>query len=190
MSELIAKTAMDRKLADLVSPEIEALGFELVRLRFQSGKRPTLQIMVDRPDGAIEVDECAQISTATSAILDVEDPIEGEFVLEVSSPGIDRPLTRLKDFDEWQGWEAKITLEQPIDNQKRFRGVLAGVEGDEVLLNTEHGTIGLEFDWIADAKLVLSDELIKESLRKGASKNEMDNNQFDDIIEVAKEEER
>ncbi len=189
MSDLVAKTSIDRKLADIVRPEIEALGFELVRLRFQSGKRPVLQLMVQRPDGGVEVDECAQISTAVSAILDVDDPIDGEYVLEVSSPGIDRPLTRLKDFDEWQGWDAKITLDTPIDNQKRFRGEIAGVEDGEVLLNTEHGTIGLQFDWIADAKLVLSDDLIRESLRKGGQSGEIDESQFDEVIESAEEEE-
>lgn len=187
MSDLVAKTAMDRKLAEIIEPEVQAMGYELVRLRFQSGKRPVLQLMVERPDGGIEVNECAKISTAVSAILDVDDPIDGEYVLEVSSPGIDRPLTRLKDFEEWQGWDAKITLDQPIDNQKRFRGEIAGIEGQEILLNVpDLGTIGLEFDWISDAKLYLSDELIRESLRKGGhSQEELDESQFDEIIETA-----
>ncbi len=190
MTDLVAKTAMDRKLADIVEPEIEALGYELVRLRFQSGKRPVLQLMVDRPDGGIEVHECAKVSTAVSAILDVDDPIEGEYVLEVSSPGIDRPLTRKKDFDDWQGWDTKVTLENPIDNQKRFRGVIAGVEEDEILLNTEHGTIGLEFDWISDAKLVLNDDLIRESLRNRTQNSQvLDETQFDEVVEAEKEEE-
>ncbi len=190
MSDLVAKTPMDRKLADIVSPEIEALGYQLVRLRFQTGKRPVLQLMVDRPQGGIEVEECAKISTTVSAILDVDDPIEGEYVLEVSSPGIDRPLTRLQDFDEWQGWDAKLVLENAIDNQKRFRGEIAGVEGHEVLLNTDHGTIGLDFDWISDAKLVLSDELLRESLRKGGDQaSALNEDQFDEIVQVAKEEE-
>lgn len=189
MTDLVAKTSMDRKLAELVSGEIEALGFELVRLRFQSGKRPILQLMVERPDGGIEVEECARISTAVSAILDVDDPIDGEYILEVSSPGIDRPLTRLKDFDEWEGWDAKISLDTPIDSQKRFRGIIAGVDGDEVLLNTEHGTLGLKFSWIADAKLVLSDDLIRESFRKGGNQHSnFDESQFDEVVETAQEE--
>lgn len=190
MTDLVAKTPLDRKLADIVTPEIEALGYELIRLRFQSGQRPILQLMVDRPDGGIEIEECAKISTAVSAILDVDDPIDGEYVLEVSSPGIDRPLTRVKDFDDWQGWDAKITLENAIDNQKRFRGIIAGVENDEVLLNTEHGTIGLNVEWIADAKLVLNDELIRESLRsRGQNSQVLDESQFDDVVEAQKEEE-
>src|SRR5690606_18108231 len=108
MSDLIAKTAIDRRLADIVTPAIEGLGFELVRLRLMSGRTPTLQIMADRPEGGIVVEDCAKISTAVSAILDVEDPISDNYTLEVSSPGIDRPLTRLKDFDMWEGYEARI----------------------------------------------------------------------------------
>jgi ribosome maturation factor RimP len=103
MSDLIAKTSIDQRLAGIVTPVIEDLGYELVRLRLMGGKTPILQIMADKPDGGIEVDDCGKISTEVSAILDVEDPIEEEYALEVSSPGIDRPLTRLKDFDAWAG---------------------------------------------------------------------------------------
>ena len=98
MTDLIAKTAIDRRLAEIIGPVIEDLGFELVRVRLQGGKTATLQIMADRPDGGINVDDCADISTAVSAVLDVEDPLEDNYHLEVSSPGIDRPLTRMKDF--------------------------------------------------------------------------------------------
>jgi ribosome maturation factor RimP len=109
MTDLIAKTAIDRRLADIVGPVIEGLGYELVRIRLMGGTATrTLQIMADKPEGGIEVDDCSEISTAVSAVLDVEDPIEDNYVLEVSSPGIDRPLTRLKDFDMWKGWEARI----------------------------------------------------------------------------------
>jgi len=127
------------------------------------------------------VDDCAKISSAVSAILDVEDPIDGEYTLEVSSPGIDRPLTRLKDFDTWNGHEAKMETADLIDGRKRFKGPLRGTEGDEVLIEiTAEGTIGLKFDWLVDAKLVLTDELIAEMLkaRKDAGFNESD---FDDI---------
>ncbi len=189
MVDLIAKTPMDRKLASIIQDEIEALGFELVRLRYQSGERPTLQLMVERPDGGIEVDECARVSTAVSAILDVDDPIEGEYVLEVSSPGIDRPLTRFKDFDDWQGYDARIVLENAIENQKKFRGILAGVDGTEILLNLNNGdTIGLDFDWVAEAKLILNDELIRESLKRGSDRKEIKQSEFDEIVEVEKEE--
>lgn len=189
MNNMVAKTPIDRKLAAIVNDEIEALGFELVRLRFQSGERPTLQIMAERPTGGIEVEDCAKISTAVSAILDVDDPIDGEYVLEVSSPGIDRPLTRLKDFDEWQGHDTRVTLETAIEGQKRFRGILAGIEGNEVLLNLEDGnTIGLEFDWISEAKLVLDDDLIRESLKRGSKALEIDETEFDEIVEIDNEE--
>ena len=169
-NDLIAKTAIDRRLAEIITPVIEDLGYELVRVRLQGGKTATLQIMADRPEGGINVDDCAQISTAVSATLDVEDPIEDNYHLEVSSPGIDRPLTRLKDFGTFEGYDARLETNQPIDGRKRFKGVLAGVEGDEVLLNIEEGgqavTVGLNFDLLADAKLLLTDELIALMLKE------------------------
>ena len=166
MSDLVAKASIDRRLAEILTPVIEGMGYELVRIRLMGGKTKNLQIMADRPDGGIEVDDCADISTMVSATLDVEDPIEDAYTLEVSSPGIDRPLTRLKDFDTWEGYEAKLETAELIDGRKRFKGVLAGTDGDEVLINVDEGTIGLRFDWLADAKLVLSDELIREMLRQ------------------------
>ena len=180
MSDLIAKAAIDKRLAEIVSPVIEDLGFELVRIRLMSGKKTTLQIMAEKPEGGIEVDDCAAISTAVSASLDVEDPIVEEYALEVSSPGIDRPLTRLKDFEMWEEHEARIETTELIDGQRRFKGVLRGVQDAEVLIEIPQGIIGLQFDWLSDAKLVLTDELIAETLkaRKDAGFNETD---FDDI---------
>jgi ribosome maturation factor RimP len=188
-NDLIAKTAIDRRLAEIITPVIEDLGYELVRVRLQGGKTATLQIMADRPEGGINVDDCAQISTAVSATLDVEDPIEDNYHLEVSSPGIDRPLTRLKDFGTFEGYEARLDLNQAIDGRKKFKGVLAGVEGTEVLINIEDQgqthTIGLEFDLLSDAKLVLTDELIKEMLRQkkeaGVEIDNLDETAFDEI---------
>lgn len=185
MSDLVAKTSIDRRLAEIVRPVIEDLGFELVRIRLQGGKTSTLQIMADRPEGGINVDDCADISTAVSATLDVEDPLEDAYHLEVSSPGIDRPLTRLKDFATFEGYEARLETNQPIDGRKRFKGMLAGVEGEEVLINVEEGTIGLHFDWLSDAKLVLTDDLIAEMLRQkkeaGVEIENLDETAFDDI---------
>ena len=188
-NDLIAKTAIDRRLAEILIPVIEDMGFELVRLRLQGGKTATLQIMADRPDGGINVDDCAEISTMVSATLDVEDPIEDKYNLEVSSPGIDRPLTRLKDFATFEGYEAKLETNQPIDSRKRFTGVLAGVEGEDVLINIEVGgetqTIGLNFDWLSDAKLMLTDELIAEMLRQkkeaGVEIDHLDESIFDEV---------
>ena len=180
MSDLIAKAAIDKRMASIVQPLIEGMGYELVRIRLMSGKKATLQIMAEKPDGGIEVDDCAEISTAVSALLDVEDPIEGEYTLEVSSPGIDRPLTRLKDFDVWADYEAKLETSELIDGRKRFKGTLRGTEDNEVLIEIAEGTIGLDFEWLTEAKLVLTDELIAEMLkaRKDAGFNEAD---FDEI---------
>ena len=188
MTDLIAKTAIDRRLADIIGPVIEGLGFELVRIRLMGGKTRTLQIMVDRPEGGIEVDECATCSTAISAVLDVEDPIEDNYILEVSSPGIDRPLTRLKDFDMWVEYEARLETTELIDGRRRFKGILQGTEGDEVLIEIEEGgatlTIGLKFDWLSDAKLLLTDELIAEVLRQRKEAGVIDETKFDEIEET------
>ena len=148
MNDLVAKASIDRRLAEIITPVIEDLGFELVRVRFMGGKSKTVQIMAERPDGGIEVDDCAEISTAVSATLDVEDPIEDAYTLEVSSPGIDRPLTRLKDFDTWDGYEAKLETAEMIDGRRRFKGTLQGTEDDDVLIEIDHQgaptTIGLQ----------------------------------------------
>jgi ribosome maturation factor RimP len=185
MNTLIAKAAIDRRMAEIITPVIEDMGFELVRVRLMGGLTKTLQIMAERPEGGITVDECGAISTAVSAVLDVEDPISETYTLEVSSPGIDRPLTRLKDFETFEGYEARIETEEMIDGRRRFKGVIAGVEDDEVLINIEgqgdeEQTIGLKFDWLSDAKLVLTEDLIKEMLRQRKA-SELDEGQFDDI---------
>jgi ribosome maturation factor RimP len=188
MSDLVAKTAIDRRLAEIIIPVIEGMGFELVRIRLMGGRTPTLQIMADRPEGGIVVDDCARISTAVSAVLDVEDPIEDNYVLEVSSPGIDRPLTRLKDFDLWSDYEARIETNELIDGRRRFKGILRGIEDDEVLIEIVEGketlTIGLKFDWLSDAKLILTDELIAEMLRQKKASGAIDETEFDEIEET------
>ena len=183
MNDLIAKAAIDRRLADIVRPVVEGMGFELVRVRLMGGRTKVVQIMAQRPDGGIEVEECARLSTAISASLDVEDPISEAYTLEVSSPGIDRPLTRLKDFDVWQGYEARLETTELIDGQRRFKGILAGTEGDEVLVELEAGTIGLKFEWLSDAKLVLTDDLIRDVLRTRKDAGQIDEAQYDDVIE-------
>lgn len=191
MSDLIARAAIDRRLADIVRPVIEDLGYELVRLRLMGGKEPLLQIMAQRPDGSMDVDDCGTISTALSAVLDVEDPIVEAYTLEVSSPGIDRPLTRLKDFDLWQGHVAKIETEQMIDGRRRFKGTLEGTEADEVLITLDDHpdapTIGLKFEWLSDAKLVLTDDLIREALKGRKDQGLVDQTQYDEVQEVLDE---
>ena len=187
-NDLIAKAAIDRRLAEIITPVIEDMGFELVRVRLMSSKNSTLQVMADRPDGGIEVDELAEISTNISAVLDVEDPILDAYTLEVSSPGIDRPLTRLKDFDQWQTFEARIETEELIDGQRRFKGTLMGTEGDEVLIEIEQQgepvTIGLKFDWLSDAKLILTDELIRDVLKSRKDAGQIDEIEFDEVETV------
>ena len=180
-NDLIAKTAIDRRMAEIITPVIEDMGYELVRVRLMGGKTNTLQIMAEKPQGGIEVDDCADISNAVSAVLDVEDPLTDAYALEVSSPGIDRPLTRLKDFEEFEGYEAKLETSEMIDGRKRFKGVLAGVEDNDVLINIEEGTVGLQFDWLADAKLVLTDELIKDMLKARKEAGTLNEDQFDEI---------
>ena len=188
MSDLIAKTAIDKRLAGVVEPVAQDLGLELVRLRLMGGLHPTLQIMAQKPDGSMEVDDCARLSTAISAVLDVEDPITDAYTLEVSSPGIDRPLTRLKDFETWAGNEVKVETTEAIDGRRRFKGMLQGTEGEEVLLEIEEKgqpvTIGLNFEWLADAKLVLTDELIRDTLRARQDAGQIDEAQFDAVEEI------
>ncbi len=185
MTDLIAKTNIDQRLAEILTPVIEGMGFELVRIRLMSGNTPTLQIMAEKPDGGIEVDDCAEISTAVSAVMDVEDPIDDNYTLEVSSPGIDRPLTRLKDFERWDGYVAKLETEELIDGRRRFKGVLKGTEEGEVLVEIDHEgapvTIGLRFEWLSDAKLVLTDELIREMLNQRKHAGAIDEAQFDEV---------
>ena len=188
-NDLIAKAAIDRRMAEIITPVLEDMGYELVRVRLMSGKSTLLQIMADRPGGGIEVDDCAEISNAVSAVLDVEDPILDTYALEVSSPGIDRPLTRLKDFDTYEGYEAKLETAELQGGRRRFKGELAGTEGNEVLINVEEGTIGLQFDWLSDAKLVLTDDLIKEMLRQRKAAGALNEDHFDEIETEASDQE-
>ncbi len=157
----MVQRAVTERIAELVTPSLEANGFELVRVMLTGGDRPTLQIMADRTDETpITVDDCADISRVVSAILDVEDPIKGAYTLEVSSPGIDRPLVRKKDFERFAGFEAKVETAAPVDGRRRFRGRLLGVEGDEVRLALEEGEAAIPLSAIDRAKLVMTDELL------------------------------
>jgi ribosome maturation factor RimP len=149
-------------LTQLIEPHATALGFDLVRVRlFGSGDERTLQVMAERPDTRqLTIDDCAELSRRLSDMLDETDPIDSEYRLEVSSPGIDRPLTRLKDFSDWQGHEARVVLAEKIDGRKQFKGDLAGTRDDDVLLATDAGEVAIPFTVIADAKLALTDRLI------------------------------
>jgi ribosome maturation factor RimP len=152
-------------LEPIIAPAVEAAGYRLVRLRLMGGKRKTLQVMAERPDGTMDVEDCAVLSRALSDFLDREDPIDGDYVLEVSSPGIDRPLTRLADFARWSGHEAKIELVAPLAGRKRVRGLLLGLEGADVVIETQGERLHFPFRAVAEAKLVLTDRLIEEDLK-------------------------
>jgi ribosome maturation factor RimP len=153
-------------LEPILEPAVEAAGYRLVRLRILGGKTKTLQIMAERPDGTMNVDDCATLSHALSEFLEAEDPIEGEYHLEVSSPGIDRPLTRLTDYARWSGHEAKLELIAPDANgRKRFKVLLLGLDGADVQVEADGARLSFPFRSIAEAKLVLTDKLIAEDLK-------------------------
>ena len=171
-----AKTAEDRALLELIDPVAESLGLAVVRVRLMGGTlRRRLQIMAERQvDHDISVEECARLSRAVSEVLDAADPIAGEYLLEVSSPGIDRPLTRLIDFDLFEGLEARLETDRMVEGRKRFKGILAGTEGEDVAidLDGEAETALIPFAWLADAKLVLTDELLKRGAALRAARGE------------------
>ncbi len=148
------------ELQAIIEPVADAMGFEVVRISFGGGGRPILQIMAERPDGTMTVEDCTRLSRELSVVLDVENPVPGEYMLEVSSPGIDRPLTRLKDFERYAGFDAKLELYEPVNGQRRWRGVLAGVENDQVALADQNEKHLFGFSEIRKAKLLLTDALL------------------------------
>ncbi len=153
---------LSARVAEIVAPSIAAMGYELVRVQLMGDRAPVLQVMAERADRAgMTVEDCAEISRAVSALLDVEDPIEGAYSLEVSSPGIDRPLVALADYERFAGHLAKVETRVPVDGRKRFRGSLAGVEGEQVRLDlVDDGSVLLPFEQISRAKLIITDELL------------------------------
>ena len=162
-----------RQITELIEPTVRDLGFEVVRILMTGGQRPTVQVMVEPSSrGPMTVEDCARLSRGVSEILDAADPIAGEYTLEVSSPGIDRPLTRLKDFDDYAGLEARIELDRVAEGRKRFRGVLAGVERDAIGIDLEgeDSTAMIPFEWIVDAKLILTDALMKRGADERAAR--------------------
>ena len=181
------KTAEDRSLLEILDPVAEAAGYEIVRLRLMSGTRSRrLQIMAEDAHGEMNVDDCARLSRAVSEVLDAADPIEGDYLLEVSSPGVDRPLTRLKDFETYEGLAARIELDRLADGRKRFKGELAGIEGDMVAINLEEEeaeTALIPFAWIIEAKLILTDDLMKRGAEIRAARLSPDNPELDAKLE-------
>ena len=180
---IIVETGLEARIAHIVEPVIAGLGYRLVRVKLSSMNGATLQIMAERADGTITVGDCEIISRDLSPALDVEDPMDTAYNLEVSSPGIDRPLVRRSDFEKWTGHEAKVELTRGLDGRKRFKGILAGLDGDDVRLDLGaksklEGTtiVSLPVADIGEARLVMTDALIRETLRKDKRKAREQNN--------------
>lgn len=173
---LTRETGLEARVAHIVEPIANDLGYELVRVKISSLNGMTVQIMAERPDGTMTVEDCEALSRNISPALDVADPINREYHLEVSSPGIDRPLTRAKDFQIWAGHEAKIEMDEAVNGRKRFRGVLLGVRDDTAGIKLPDALVDddvwLPMRSIGEARLVLTDALVRESLRRGASSRE------------------
>jgi ribosome maturation factor RimP len=166
----IRETGVAAEVAALIEAPLSDLGFQLIRVMISGRNGTTVQIMSERPDGTMTVEDCALVSRNLSPLLDAYDPIQGQYTLEVSSPGMDRPLVRASDFDAWAGHEAKIETRVLIQGRKRFRGLLQGLAGDGVglALSSDQGggVVNLPIEDIADARLVLTDDLIRETLRR------------------------
>lgn len=155
---------INERVTALITNPLEGMGYELVRVQLSHGGRPVLQVMAERADGAaMTVDDCAEISHSVSVLLDAEDPIIEAYTLEVSSPGIDRPLTRPRDFERFAGFEARIETHDAIAGRRRFKGRLLGLAEGMVSIDVEKETVRLPFEAIAKARLVLTDELIAAS---------------------------
>ncbi len=169
-ARFIRETGVAAEVAALIEAPLNDLGFQLVRVTVSGRNGITVQIMAERPDGTMTVEDCALASRNISPLLDAHDPIKGQYTLEISSPGIDRPLARASDFEAWAGHEAKIETKDLIQGRKRFRGLLQGLAGDEVSLaltaDQGGGTVNLPIEGIAEARLVLTDDLIRETLRR------------------------
>jgi ribosome maturation factor RimP len=163
---LRASSPIEERIIAAIEPAASERGFRLVRVRLSGNRRKRLQVMAERADGTMPLEGCATLSRAISAVLDEQDPIDGEYDLEVSSPGIDRPLVSLEDFDRFVGHEAKLETSVMIDGRRRFRGTIAGRDGGAVKLTLPEGELVVAFASLADARLVLTDRLIEEDLKR------------------------
>ncbi|MGE0827887.1 MAG: ribosome maturation factor RimP, partial [Hyphomonadaceae bacterium] len=177
-----ASNPVEEKVIAAIEPAAADLGFRLVRVRVSGLRRKRLQIMAEREDGSMGLGDCEALSRAISPVLDAADPINGEYDLEVSSPGIDRPLVRLEDFERFKGHEAKIETGAMIEGRKRFRGELAGVEGERVLIELPEGQAAIPFAWLSEARLVLTDKLIAEDLKRAKTAEAADAKEFPPLL--------
>ena len=163
MNDLVALTSFEKRTQQLVEPLLTNQGYELVRLRLLGSKIKSLQIMAERLDGAMTVGDCAKLSHSLSALLEVEDSVASEYSLEISSPGIDRPLTRIQHFERWIGFEATVELSEMLDGRKRFKGIIVRVVGSSIYLKTEMIEIKIDFRHIVKARLILTDALLEHT---------------------------
>jgi len=186
---LVVETGLAARVAAAIEPALGTLGFRLVRVKVTGRDGGTLQVMAERPDGTFTIDDCEAVSRALSPILDVEDPIQGAYRLEVSSPGIDRPLARRSDIERAVGHEAKIETAMMVDGRKRFRGIIEGIENDAVKLTSTEGKADalLPLNEIADAKLMLTDALIEEALRRDKKATEESEEEHEEDNEISGE---
>ena len=177
-----ASTEIEKRILAMIEPEAESLGFDIVRIRLTGARTPTLQIMAERvSDGTMGVEDCAELSRAISPVLDVEDPITSEYNLEVSSPGVDRPLTRPGDFAAWKGHEARIELSMPINGRRRFHGWITDEKDGVAFLDLKDGAKAeIPLTEMIKASLVLTDELIEDAQSRGQAA-EFDETEFDDV---------
>ncbi|WP_366509837.1 ribosome maturation factor RimP [Bosea sp. (in: a-proteobacteria)] len=172
---LVVESGVAARVAAIIEPAIVDLGYRLVRVRITGQNGCTVQIMAERPDGTMNVEGCEEISQAVSPALDVDDPVQTAYHLEVSSPGIDRPLVRASDFERWAGHLTRIDTSEPVAGRKRFRGILRGTAGQDALLtrddakSEEEREVAIPMRAIAEARLVLTDALVTEALRRGKS---------------------
>lgn len=169
-ARFISETGVAAEIATLIEAPLADLGFRLVRVTVSGRNGTTVQVMAERPDGTMTVEDCVLVSRNISPLMDAHDPVSGQYALEISSPGIDRPLARASDFEAWAGHEAKIEMKELVEGRKRFRGLLNGRSGDDVSVTLAAdqggGTVNLPIGGIAEARLVLTDELIRDTLRR------------------------
>lgn len=171
-ARFFSETGTAAEIAALAEPVLESIGFRLVLVRIMGGHGPVVEIMAERPDGSMSIEDCKTASLALSPVLDVHDPLPMSYRLQISSPGIDRPLVRPGDFEKWAGYEAKIETKELIGGRRRFRGILEGLEDGEARIEVDLGTeagvqvLGLPIGLVSEARLVLTDELVRDSLRR------------------------
>jgi ribosome maturation factor RimP len=168
----MTQTPLEQSIEEIITPSLNSMGFEVVRVRLMEskGKRgKTLQIMAERQDGSMSLEDCVEVNNTVSTLLDVEDPINGEYNLEISSPGMDRPLVKLSDFEKYTGYEIRLSTNEPVDGQRKFRGKIKAVEQEDILLALSDGSgkeSRIPYGLVHSAQLIITDEMLKKAVKK------------------------